>query len=128
MQILYVDDDADDREIFTAAVSAIDPAIHVLEFESGSKALAYLFSTSIVPDYIFIDYNMPKVNGADCVQQIKSKSNLSSAQLVMYSTSFSPSVVEELGNFEVRWVNKASDFGGIIGSIQGVIDAGSVHR
>ena len=128
MLILYVDDDIDDRELFIAAVGAIDPAIEVLEFENGLKALDYLFLTSVVPDYIFIDYNMPKVNGFECVERIRSTTTLSSVQLVMYSTNFSRSMIEELAHHEVCWVNKASDFQGIVQSIQNAIGSGSVQR
>ena len=71
MVILEVDDDSDDREMFLDAVNAVDPGISCIQVESGLDALAYLADASPLPDFIFMDVNMPKMDGVEATRIIK---------------------------------------------------------
>ena len=59
MVVLNVDDDQEDREFFCDALKEIDASIVCLVAESGMEALSLLQSHMPLPDYIFLDINMP---------------------------------------------------------------------
>lgn len=90
MLIFNVDDDSDDREIFSDVIKSVNPQIACVLFESGEDLLDFLASNVALPDFIFIDINMPKMNGYECVQQIRSHDMFREVKIIMYSTSFNP--------------------------------------
>jgi DNA-binding response OmpR family regulator len=88
MNILIVDDDEDDRDLFCDAVSVVDPQINCIMARNGEEALSGLKSDHFPrPDLIFLDLNMPRVNGVQCLREIKSHTALSTIPVVIYSTS-----------------------------------------
>ena len=46
-----------------------------------------------VPDCIFIDMNMPRMNGIECLEQIKKMDHLKDVPVCMFSTSADPTLV-----------------------------------
>ncbi len=118
MLILNVDDDSDDREMFQAAINAIDPKIDCLVFESGIKLIEYLTHTVVHPNYLFVDINMSKMNGYECVQQMYQIQDYDQTQIVMYSTAFDPRRKEKLVSPNVSYLKKTSSFSELIQSIR----------
>jgi CheY-like chemotaxis protein len=92
---LLIDDDLDDQEIFCLAAKEVDQAIKCTCENSGIEALAKLNEGSFVPDCIFIDMNMPRMNGRQCLIEIKKINHLSNVPIYMCSTSSDPSVIAE---------------------------------
>jgi CheY-like chemotaxis protein len=88
MVLLYVDDDAEDIEIFTQAVKEIDSTITCMVAQHGKQAIDILHA-GLVPDYIFLDINMPVINGRDILREIRKIATLNSMPIVMYSTTVS---------------------------------------
>src|SRR5687768_13149199 len=86
MTILNVDDDNEDIEIFCEAVRDIDPSILCLVAKSADEALQILHSEIELPSYIFLDINMPKIDGNMCLKEIKKDARLRNIPVVMYST------------------------------------------
>ena len=64
-EILLIDDDTDELEVFTEALRSVDKNILCSQAKDLNEALEFLNYSS--PAYIFIDYNMPKANGLECV-------------------------------------------------------------
>lgn len=88
MNILIVDDDEDDRDLFCDAVHVVDPAINCIIARNGEEALNGLRSNHLpLPDLIFPDLNMPRVNGVQCLREIKKHNALHAIPVVIYSTS-----------------------------------------
>ena len=87
MVVLNVDDDQEDREFFCAALREIDPSITCLVAGSGMEALSLLQSRKPLPDYIFLDINMPMMDGKQCLRALKSIPEFASIPVIMYSTS-----------------------------------------
>lgn len=82
------DDDADDSELFIDALAEIDPAITCDQASNGKLLLEKLQKKLVgLPDIIFLDINMPEMNGWECLAAIKENSTLSRIPVVMYSTS-----------------------------------------
>jgi len=121
MQIVYADDDADDREMFSDAIREIDPQISCIVFDNGQSVLDYLQTTGTLPNYIFIDINMPKMNGYECVKAIKSMRKLKNTQIIMYSTSFNPHELAEFTQLGIKFLDKPNKFINLIHSIRSLI-------
>ena len=90
MTILYIDDDSDDREFFREAVRYIDPAVTCHTAKDGIQGLEYLEEMIIMPDFIFLDVNMPIMNGKQFLIEIKQRARLRSIPVVIYSTTNHP--------------------------------------
>lgn len=88
IKILFlIDDDQDDREIFSEAVSICAPQIELLFASDGVEALEILGSSAVQPDVIFLDYNMPRMNGLECLKKLKDGGNTKDIPTIMYTTS-----------------------------------------
>jgi DNA-binding response OmpR family regulator len=70
------------------ALYEIDSEIKCLTIDSGIEAIETFRTNPLLkPAYIFIDVNMPKMNGLDCLKEIKKLSHLSATAVIMYSTT-----------------------------------------
>ncbi len=82
--ILLIDDDEDEHEIFSSALKNVSTEFIFLSAVSCEDGLQILSTAN--PDYIFIDVNMPRINGMTCLQEIKKISRISHVPVYMYST------------------------------------------
>jgi CheY-like chemotaxis protein len=88
MNILIVDDDEDDRDLFCDALNIVDRTINCLMARNGEEALNGLKSEVFPrPDLIFLDLNMPRINGVQCLREIKSHPVFQLIPVVIYTTS-----------------------------------------
>lgn len=95
-QCFYVDDDADDRELFCDAVATISPEIECRTSSTGLEALSYLHENpDFNPDCIFIDMNMPMLNGVESLEEIRKISRLANTPIYLFSTMASPTFREK---------------------------------
>lgn len=93
---LLIDDDKDEFEIFSIALRQVNRQATCLYAQDGGSALDRLRKEdSFFPDVIFIDMNMPKMNGMQCLTEIRSIERLHKVPVYMYSTSSSDRLVEE---------------------------------
>lgn len=90
LQILLVDDDADDREIFSWAINNIYPSATTDTAIDGQDALEKLERQECFPDMIFLDLNMPRMNGFDFLRHIRKSDKWSELPVIVYSTSSNP--------------------------------------
>lgn len=84
---MLIDDDRDDAEIFSDALKEAGLSDGLDYYEDGLKALKSLADKSVRPDVIFLDINMPFINGWECLRQIKGFAENKKIPIVMYSTS-----------------------------------------
>jgi CheY-like chemotaxis protein len=94
-RLFIIDDDVEDQEIFMEAVKEVDSAIQCFTSTNAEEALEEL-EKSVLPDLIFLDLNMPKLNGKQILREIKNRSILNAIPVIMYSTSFAPRDIEEI--------------------------------
>jgi CheY-like chemotaxis protein len=82
-----IDDDHDDQLIFTLALQQVSGSILCVTADNGIEALKRLDQKGFLPDYIFIDLNMPGMNGIECLLKIKAIGHLKDIPVVIYTTS-----------------------------------------
>jgi CheY-like chemotaxis protein len=88
MVILIVDDDHEDSDFFTEAVNQIDPEIKCWVAKDGKAALNLLTKEMVMPpEYIFLDINMPIMNGRETLIELKKNTRLRDIPVIMYSTT-----------------------------------------
>lgn len=87
VRILLADDDDDDRYLFNKELKAIGFKIELTTVEDGQELMAYLAeNVKSLPDILFLDHNMPRKNGAECLQEIMQHPQLKLLPVIMYST------------------------------------------
>ncbi|MGC1243690.1 MAG: response regulator [Chryseosolibacter sp.] len=93
MKVLYVDDDADDGEIFQEAIRTIDASINCVIVSTGMEAIQRIAEEC--PDYIFLDYHMPLMNGVEVLKEIQLHSCSKETRIIMYSTTMNDLTMKE---------------------------------
>src|SRR5690606_26792837 len=85
--IYLADDDQDDRMLFREALDEIDEDIAIEDFDNGVTLMDNLLNKNKpLPDIIYLDLNMPLMNGEECLHDIKNEFELSQIPIVIYST------------------------------------------
>jgi CheY-like chemotaxis protein len=86
--ILIVDDDPDDVDLFIEGVHSVDETIECSHAGNGYDALYMLrLNPDFRPDYIFIDLNMPRMNGKQLLAELKKFPELRNVPAIIYTTS-----------------------------------------
>ena len=94
--ILMVDDDPDDVQFFCNALYESDQPYYCISVSGAEEALTFLENTLIIPEFIFLDLNMPCLNGKECLMKLKSNPQSKNIPVIIYSTSSQKKEVEEL--------------------------------
>lgn len=85
---LLVDDDPDDREIFALALEEVDNACRLVTAKSGGEAIELLKNDQTFrPDFIFLDLNMPLMDGKECLSELKKINHINGVPIIIFSTS-----------------------------------------
>ncbi|WP_338645754.1 response regulator [Flavobacterium sp. KS-LB2] len=112
INICLADDDEDDRLFFTDAFDELKINTKVSTFNDGVELMDYLnHEDSILPNVLFLDLNMPKKNGVECLLEIKKNQKLNDIAIAIYSTSSSEEHIEEtFVNGANIYIKKPNDF------------------
>lgn len=121
MVVLIVDDDADDIELFGQAVAEIDASINCVEAYNGLEALKILKRNSWLPDYIFLDINMPLMNGRKCLEEIKRDNAYNKIPIIIYSTTKDLKQIEECRKLGADFLTKPDNFQVLIESLTKIL-------
>jgi CheY-like chemotaxis protein len=110
-KILLIDDDEDDQFIFTNALMEITSAYKCSIANNGLDALSRLNSDSSLPDLIFLDLNMPVMNGIELFLILKADHRFSDIPAVIYTTSDNPDEKMQMKELGVRaFLTKTANF------------------
>ena len=91
MTILIVDDDPEDISLFCEAIHEIDSFFKCIAARNGKEALQLLSSLVKLPDYIFLDINMPLMDGLELLGKIKEEPNTKHVKIYLHSTKITDS-------------------------------------
>ena len=95
-RFFLVDDDADDVSIFKEILREVNPSIALVSAADGQEALKFLkHQKDNYPDVIFLDLNMPRMSGKECLSELKKDPQLRQIPVIMYTTSSRSIDIEE---------------------------------
>ncbi len=120
LNILHADDDTDDCIFFKEALEELRlPTSHKVVHD-GEQLMQYLTnSRNELPHVLFLDLNMPRKNGSECLSEIKFSKRLKQLTVIIFSTAFEQEVVNLLyTNGAHYYIRKPSDFSQFKGLIQ----------
>ena len=96
LHILLADDDEDDRLIFKDAINEVKVKTKVTMVNDGVQLMEYLQETEDdLPHIVFLDLNMPRKGGIECLKEIRSDARLKDLSIAIYSTSASEDDIED---------------------------------
>ena len=96
LRVLLTDDDEDDRFIFKEILDEMDKDITVHMVNDGRQLMDFLTTeNNPLPHIIFLDLNMPNMNGIECLKEIRSHEKYSDISIAIYSTSTSKKDIED---------------------------------
>ncbi|HWJ89949.1 MAG TPA: response regulator [Flavisolibacter sp.] len=115
--VLYVDDDADDREFLAEAINELNPATQVVCAENGMEALDYLNGLRSHPEdlpcLVVLDINMPVLDGRQTFQKIKDDPTFDRVSIIVFTSSENPqdkAMFQKLGVEMITKPNNVSYF------------------
>ena len=83
---VMIDDDTDDHEIFSMALSELVKPLKCLFFKDCESAVAYFSQQSAsAPGYVFIDLNLPRIPGDECLVHLQKLQEFDSPRIIVYS-------------------------------------------
>lgn len=113
IQLLLADDDHDDCLLFSEALQelSIDTCLNLVH--DGVELFDFLSDTDskTLPDLIFLDLNMPRKNGQECLAEIKQNDKYGAIPIAIFSTSYDPIVAARLREMGADYyIRKPADF------------------
>jgi CheY-like chemotaxis protein len=88
MKIVLIDDDRDDGQLLKEVLEEIDSGIEFIHHEEPKHGLEKLLNElNRTPNLIFLDINMPIINGWQCLKEFKKHDHLKNIPVIMYTTS-----------------------------------------
>lgn len=97
--IMIVDDSEPDQFLSKFAVESFDPNVEILQAYDGQEALDILDKLETHPDIIFLDINMPRMNGHEFLEEF-TKRDIITPTVVMLSSSDQTTDVERTKDIE----------------------------
>jgi len=95
LRIVLADDDEDDRNLFKEAFDGIRVKTTLAMVNDGQQLMNYLSKADdTLPDVIFLDLNMPRKGGMECLEEIRANKKLKDISVAIYSTSASDADIE----------------------------------
>lgn len=112
LKVLLADDDTDDCIFFKKALEELSVSTELITVHDGEQLMDYLSKNSEhLPHVLFLDINMPRKNGLECLSEIKQNNKLKDLPVVMFSTSNSWETINGLFKSGAHvYIHKPSDF------------------
>jgi CheY-like chemotaxis protein len=114
LRLLLADDDKDDCLLFKEALEEIPIATELTVVNDGEQLMLHLSDTKELPAALFLDLNMPRKNGFECLEEIRQHSYFKEIPVIIISTSFDLAVSQSL--FEKganHYICKPTEFGNL---------------
>ena len=96
LRVLLADDDIDDCNLFQEVINGFNTSISLTTVSDGEQLIDRLGKKKRLPHILFLDLNMPRKNGFDCLEEIKRDEKYKSLAVIIFSTSYNPDIVNML--------------------------------
>lgn len=117
--LLLIDDDEDDQELFIEAAKEIAPDINITVVPDASIALEKLISKAVIADVIFSDLNMPRMNGQQFLLEIKRRPDLKDIPVIIFSTSSHAHTIQLVKDFGAHdFITKPGLFNELVSTLR----------
>jgi CheY-like chemotaxis protein len=111
IRILLADDDKDDRFFFQEAFKEIETKTSIETVSDGEQLGIYLEKATSLPHLLFLDLNLPRKNGLECLEEIRTNSAFNDLLVIIYSTSSSErDISESFQKGANLYIRKSNDF------------------
>lgn len=124
MNIFYCDDDLDDIEYFKRAIRKINPTINLTTAVDAEEALTILFNEEKIPQAIFLDLHMPKLDGLECVIAIKRNKRLKHIPITILANGLSRTQIEQFNRLGVFQFISKTTYDDLETSLRNMFDVG----
>ena len=123
MIILNVDDDLEDREIFLGAVKEISPSIVCITASNGIEAQSLWGNDPNFPrlDFIFLDINMPKMDGIALLEVMKKDNRFDDVPVYMLSTTSNKNEISNITSLGATFMAKQNRYADIVSGLRSII-------
>ena len=130
LNILLADDEEDDRLLFVDALKELKIKTIIQTVNDGVELMEYLNNPdNKLPQLIFLDLNMPRKNGLECLKEIKANDKLKDIAIAIFSTSMSENDIEQtLMNGANVYINKPNSFGELKQALKKVVTSAYVYQ
>ena len=120
LNILLADDDIDDCHFFKNALEALPISTQLKTVHDGDELMIYLAENAEhLPHVLFLDINMPRKNGFECLAEIKQDEKLKDLPVIMFSTSNAQEKINILFKTGADvYIRKPSNFAQLVQVIQ----------
>jgi len=110
--LLLADDDSDDCIFFKDALDDLPVSVNLITVKDGVELMQTLSSnTQQLPDILFLDLNMPRKTGFECLSEIKENERLKHLPIIILSTSLDMKVVNSLHDMGAHYyIRKPGEF------------------
>jgi CheY-like chemotaxis protein len=109
-KIMIIDDDPDDQIFFRDALQTVQPTIYCELASTCHEAFGKLEAPPL-PDFIFMDLNMPVMNGFDCLAYLKNQRKYKDIPVVIFTTSKNLNDISKTKQLGAKWyMTKPDDF------------------
>lgn len=120
--LLLIDDDEDDQELFIEAAKEISEELHFTVVPDAAIALERLAKKEIVADVIFSDLNMPRMNGQQFLLEIKKREELKHIPVIIFSTSSHFHTIQLVKDFGAHdFITKPGLFNELVSSLRRIL-------
>lgn len=118
--IWLADDDEDDQLVFENALKEIDPSLQLKKFATCESLLQKLKDDQ--PDLLFLDINMPGINGKECLKIIKENSAYKKLPVIVHSGSdYKMDILTSYGFGATLYIVKPGSYNNIIKTLEAVL-------
>jgi CheY-like chemotaxis protein len=93
--ILLIDDDEDDQEVFLTVLGSLNPEIKCVALCDAENALFELEEKAVEADIIFLDLNLPGMSGMHFLTEIKGKNSLKEIPVIILTTTSDEKAIRE---------------------------------
>lgn len=111
--LLLADDDEDDCDFFKEALEELNVPFSLKTVNDGVQLMDFLKNVPAenLPDILFLDLNMPRKNGTECLSEIKQHPKLQNLPVIIFSTSLDTNIVNIMyEGGAVYYIRKPGDY------------------
>jgi DNA-binding response OmpR family regulator len=120
--LFLIEDDKDDVMLFRDAAYYADPKVRIDHAPSCPVAIEMLEDNLVLPDMIVLDYNLPGINGKECLKKLRSLAHLKDVPVIFFSTTDNPFTKDEMKKSgAVDFVTKPPRFADLVKFVSNLV-------